>query len=124
MGLADAQALAQNITKGPQNGTLAANGKNYSSNNAYFSPGQIVEMQGVADRGEQSEEFVRQIASQMTVRSNTYTVYSIGQAIKQTASGQLTITGQRRLEALVERYSDASTGIIRFRTAELHIQSQ
>jgi hypothetical protein len=124
MGLADAQTLAQNIAKGPLNGTLAANGKNYSLNNAYFSPGQIVEMQGVADRGEQSEEFVRQITSQMTVRSNTFTVYSIGQAIKQTTAGQLTITSQRRLEALVERYTDSATGTIRFRTAELHILSQ
>lgn len=92
---------------------LAANGKQYGSTLAYDSPGEIVEMRGIADGGEGSEELLRQTANLFTARGNVFTVYSIGQAIKQTSAGKLVVTGEQRMQAMVERYVD-STSVTRF----------
>jgi Tfp pilus assembly protein PilX len=111
-----AQSIAQHIYD-----HLTATGKNigqlYNFPNGYYSPGEIVEIAGVADKGEASEELVRQVSNLLTARGNVFTVYTIGQTIKQTPSGQLKVTGERRLQAMVEGYVyDTATGEVRFRT--------
>ena len=111
-----AQAIAQNIFNRvvSQGGNK---GKLYGFENGYYSPGEIVEIQGVADRGEESEELVRQVSNLLTTRGNVFTIYSVGQSIKQTPSGNLKMKGERRIQSMVERYLfDGTTGEIRFRT--------
>jgi hypothetical protein len=113
-----AQTIAQNlydrvVASDPTNGN---NGKLYNFTNGYYSPGEIVEIMGVADGGEKSEALVRQVSNLITARGNVFSVYSVGQSIKQTPAGGLVVTGERRLRSMVERYVDSATGGIRFRT--------
>ncbi len=89
---------------------LAANGKNYGSA-GYDSPGEVVEVEGIADRGEKSEELVRQIMNLVSTRGNTFSVYSVGQALKQTPSGKLAVTAEQRYQATIERYADPDGGV-------------
>jgi len=104
-----ATMLAGNI----YNGTLATAGKKYGYADGYDSPGEIVEIKGIADQGEASEELVRKIANLITTRGNVFTVYSIGQALKQTPDGRLIVVGEQRLQAMIERidYTEKVGGI-------------
>ncbi len=99
----EAFALAGNIYAG----TLAdgaIKGQQYGRTDAYDSPGEIVEIKGVADNGEASEELVRQIANLITARGNVFSIYSVGQALKQTPNGELVVTAEQRQHVIVERY--------------------
>ncbi len=103
--LPEAQTIAQNV----YNHTLAASGKNYpailtNEPKVYESPGEIVEISGVADQGESGEELVREIANLVTARGNVFSIYTVGQALKQTPAGKLLITAEQRQQAMVERY--------------------
>lgn len=113
LSAASALTLAGNIF----NRTLATSapvGKQYGYTNGYDSPGEVVEVKGIADGGEKSEELVRQIMNLVTTRGNVLSVYTIGQAIKQTPDGKLNVTAQQRAQAMVERYLDATTNQVRF----------
>ena len=110
---ASAQTIADNIF----NRTLATTtpvGKQYGYTNGYDSPGEVVEIKGVADGGEKSEELVRQIMNLVTTRGKVFSVYTIGQAIKQTPGGKLSVTAQQRAQAMVERYLDPTTNQVHF----------
>jgi len=72
--------------------------------NAYDTPGEICEIKGVADGGEVSEALVRDIASLVTTRGGVFSIYTVGQSLKQTRSGKLNITAEQRQQAVVERY--------------------
>ncbi len=106
--VAQAQTLAENV----YNRTLATGGKQYGYAGGYDSVGEVVEVKGVADGGENSEELFRQVANQLTARGAVFDVFSIGQAIKQTPAGKLVVTGEQRLQSIVERYQDTD-GTIR-----------
>lgn len=93
-------------------------GKHYGYVNGYDSPGEIAEIAGVADGGEQSEELVRSISNLLTTRGNVFSIYTIGQSIKQTSKGKLVITGEERKQAMVERYL-ASDNTVNFRNIYL-----
>lgn len=108
----DALGLASNI----YNRILAADGKQYGNANAYDSAGEIVEIKGIADNGEKSEELIRNSANLLTARGNVFSVYSIGQALKQSPGGKLSLLGEQRVQVIVERYQDAS-GVVRFSPA-------
>jgi len=113
LDLDTAQTIANNI----YNRTLATGttpGKEYGYQLGYDSPGEVVEMSGVADKGEKSEELVRQIANLVTTRGNVFSVYTVGQAMKQTPSGNLKVTGEQRLQAMIERYVDPTTNEVHF----------
>jgi hypothetical protein len=117
-----ARTLARNIYErrlAPSTNFLPA-GKQYGNQNAAFhcyeSPGEVVEIRGIADRGERSEELVREIANLITARSNTFSVYTIGQALKQTPSGRLISTAEQRQHAIIERYSIGDSREVRLRT--------
>ena len=111
---AQAETIARNISSH----TLAANGKAYGNTNIFDSPGEVVEIAGVADGGEASEAVVRGIANLITSRGNVFSVYTIGQSLKQTPDGRLLVNGEQRIQAMVERYLDTSVspGVVRFRT--------
>ncbi len=74
--------------------------------NAFDTPGEICEIKGVADVGEKGEELVRDVASIITARGNVFSIYTIGQALRQTPNGQLIVTAEQRQHAVVERYHD------------------
>ncbi|XHR27702.1 MAG: hypothetical protein ACFUZC_17405 [Chthoniobacteraceae bacterium] len=116
LGIADAQRIAKNIFDWKRASTQQGDGKLYGLANAYYSPYQIVEIDGVASSGEESEELVRQVSNLLTTRSNVFTVYSVGESLKQTPSGRLVATGQKRLQATIERYLDSDTNQTQFRT--------
>lgn len=105
LSLPDAQRLASNIHKKNK----ANNGKLYSYPGAYYSAGEVVEIDGVASDGEASEQIVREIDNLLTARGNVFTVYTIGQSLKTKPNGSLLVTGEQRLQVMVERYVDNST---------------
>lgn len=117
-GVSDAltSASAQAIATAIVTGSVAASGTLYNFPNGYYSPGEIAEIAGVADKGESSEELVRQVSNLITARGNIFTIYSVGEAVKQTPDGRLVTVGQRRLQSMIERYVDPATGDVRFRT--------
>ena len=117
-----AQTLAQNVYGGVISPGNSGNGfpevgKQYAGVPYFYSPGQIAEISGVSDQGEASEQLVRQAVNQLTTRGDVFTVYSVGQSLQQTAAGNLLVTGEERLQAVVERYLDATVtpAAIRFR---------
>src|SRR6185436_1972232 len=84
-------------------------GKAYPASQAnlpdvYDCPGEVVEIKGVADQGEESEELLREIANLITARGNVFSIYTVGQALKQTPTGKLIVTGEQRQQAMVERF--------------------
>lgn len=97
---ANAAQLASNIVQM----TLSSNGHAYAMTNGFYtSIGQLAEIQGMADSGEPSEGNLFEPLAQTTVTGNVFTVYTIGQAIKQLPSGGIIVTGEKRFEATVER---------------------
>ncbi len=91
--------------------TLAASGKVYGHPDVFDSPGEIVEIAGIAGGGEESEELVRSLGNLMTARSNVFGVYVIGQSLNP-KSGK--VTGEQRMHFMVERFVE--NGAVRFRT--------
>ncbi|HEX4083790.1 MAG TPA: hypothetical protein VHY22_02680 [Chthoniobacteraceae bacterium] len=102
-----AASIASNI----YNKTLAKKGTLYNYPGAYISQGEICEIAGVSDQGEQSEELVRQIASLTTARTGVFSIYAVGQALKQAPSGLLSVTAEQRTQTTVEQIS-VTTGSI------------
>lgn len=74
----------------------------------YLYPGQLVETAGVADMGESSEALLRAIVDHSAVKSNTFTVFAVGQSIRQTVSGELIVLGEQRTQTIVRW--DMNTG--------------
>jgi hypothetical protein len=79
-------------------------GKSYGSPTTYDSPGEVVEVEGVADKGEESEAVVRGIANLICARGSVFNVYTIGQSLTQTRGGELKVTAEQRQLTLIERY--------------------
>lgn len=117
--IATAQLLSSNIINGVLSPTTVNGmGKNYPTTAAtgYLTPGQIAEISGVSDSGESSEENFRQVIGQLCARGDVYTIYSVGQALKISLNGSVSVTGEQRLQSMVERYQNPSTGAISLRT--------
>jgi len=94
--------------------TLAATGRSYGTGlmtNLYFSPAQIAEIAGISDTGESSEGVLRSVLNQATVRGNVFSIYTVGEALKQDKSGTIHVLSERRFQNIVERY-DSGTNII------------
>lgn len=102
---AEATTLATNI----YNRTLSSKGKIYGFADGYDSPGEIAEIAGVADGGEETEEVLRGIASLTSARGSVFTVYTIGQSLKQTPANTLVITGEQRQQVMLEGYPDTAS---------------
>jgi len=109
----DAQTIASNIyfrTLSPPGPDGKTKGKSYGYANAYDSPGEVVEIKGVADSGEESEAVVRGLSNLICSRGGVFTVYSIGQSLQQTRKGDtLIITGEHRQQVMLERYQLPTT---------------
>jgi len=105
----EAAELADNIyhrTLSPTNAQISAFGKQFGYQAGYDSPGEMIEVKGIGDQGEGGEALVRDIANLVTARGNIFSVYSIGQSVKHTLEGKLIITGEQRLQSMLERYLD------------------
>lgn len=103
----------------------AAGGKQYGYAGGFDSVGEICEIEGIADEGEKSEEVIREIANLITTRGNVFSIYSIGQSLKQTPNGSLLVQGEQRLQSMVERfsYTDSASGEARVRIAQAYYRS-
>jgi len=113
------QALIETIRGNIQSRTLANSqgnqGITYGSGtatNILFTPAQIVEYAGVADRGEASESVLREMLDVAAIRSSVFTIYSVGQAVSQDASGTLRVLAESRKQRTIELTSpnSATTG--------------
>jgi len=107
LSLTAARTLATNVL----HHTLAPSGKNFGEPQVYDSPGEVIEIKGVADGGESSEELVREISNQITARGGVFCVYSIGQTLKQTSDGRLLVLAEQRTQSFVERLQDPNGGV-------------
>jgi Tfp pilus assembly protein PilX len=80
--------------------SMAANGTNYGVP-AFTSPGELAEIQGIADGGEASELNLRSLVDLATTHGSTFRVFSIGQTLKQTHSGALVLQSEQYKEAII-----------------------
>jgi hypothetical protein len=85
------------------NGNAGINWGTGDATNFYFSPGQLAEIQGVSDGGEACEATLRDIFSVTAVRGNVFSIYTVGQALKQDAQGNLHVLSEQRFQNVVER---------------------
>lgn len=119
ISIAKAREIARHIYNRDLANNGTRNGKRYGYAEAYDSPGEIVEIAGVADGGEETEAVVRGIANLLTTRGSVYTVYTVGQTLKQTRNGALVVTAESRQQTMLERYTDSTApDKVRFRRIE------
>lgn len=96
---------ATNLARRLYQKTLAATGKTYGHPGIYDSPGEFIEIAGIADQGEQSESLVRALANLVSTRSAVFCVHSVGQTLKiRRQDRQLLITGECRQRTFFEIY--------------------
>jgi hypothetical protein len=110
------------------------NGVDFGAPNRYDYPGEVCEIAGVADNGAsdwEKEQIVRNIISNLTTKSNVFAVWGVAQTVKKNPANGASnpgtfeskaagaraddiITGEKRFEAVVERYvwpgTDAAAG--------------
>lgn len=77
--------------------------RKYGYSKGFDSPGEIVEIKGVADLGEPSEELIRQIGNLTTARGSVFTVYTVGQAIRM-VNGKPVVRAEHRRQCMLERF--------------------
>lgn len=107
-----AEVVARNIV----NHTLASGGSKYAGGQKFYNyPGEICEVSGVADTGSsdwEREATIRNLASIITTKSNTFSVWGVAQTLKKSSAnhqygqyekGDL-VTGEKRFQAIVERF--------------------
>lgn len=110
-GATAASMVVDNIV----NHRLATGGVDFGAPGEYDYVGEVAEIAGVADTGAtdwEKEQMIRYVASNLTTTSNVFSVWGVAQKIKkrpgnvQYGTFQVgdTITGERRFQAIVERY--------------------
>lgn len=92
-----AETLADNISRHVVSQKGASFGTNF-----YYLPGQIAEIEGVSDSGEASEGIFRQVIDLATTRGTVFSVYAVGQSLKQDPNGNIRVLGERRQVTLLE----------------------
>lgn len=85
-------------------------GRDYGFGKLFLSRGQLAELAGFSDGGESGEALLRGVIDLMDVRSNAFTVYSIGQAVTETANQSFIVQAEQRTETILLR---DSTGKVR-----------
>jgi hypothetical protein len=101
-------------------GTRATGGRTFGGSGLLATVGELAEIKGVADSGEQSEENLRRIASQATTQGRTFRVFAVGESISQAPSGQITVHASRTVEALLAPAPDANPVVFKPVTWQLH----
>jgi hypothetical protein len=96
--------VAQMTPSSANLGSISLKGTNYdSANGLYAHIGELAEIAGVADGGEASEANLYEPLAQTTVGGDVFTVYTVGQALRQTPSGSIVVNGEKRYQATIER---------------------
>ncbi len=100
--------FATNILMAPINPASYLDGGNTwalydSTNGLYAHVGELAEVSQLTDGGESGEGNLYELLAQTTVSDNVFTVYTIGQALKQTAGGGFVVNGDKRYEVTIER---------------------
>ena len=102
-----ANALATNILNYvTASGVGGGMGTNYDAGKAmtnYYFAGQLAEVSGIADTGEASEATIREITSGGSVNGNVFSIYCVGQSLRQDSGNGIHVTGEQRKQAIVER---------------------
>lgn len=99
---AETETLAEHVNRRDLAVGSANPGQTFADSSIYYSPWQIVEVAGVAEGGEESEALVREIGGLASARSNVFSIYSIGQSVRQLRDGRVTLLGERRSHTIVE----------------------
>jgi hypothetical protein len=101
LSLSQADTVINNIG----NRTLATGETALSGINTNFlyTPGQVAQFKNVSDGGEATEALVREITGLSAVRGNVFSIYSMGQALKQDKSGNIYVLGTQRTQKVFER---------------------
>lgn len=81
----------------------------------FVSVGEIAEISGISDRGEESEDTLREIIDLASIRGNVFRVHAIGQSLKQTPSGTLLIQSEKSVVAILERTTDGKIRIVHWK---------
>jgi len=110
---ARAEMLADNISRH----VVSPKGESFGTN-FYYLPGQIAEIEGVSDSGEASEEIFRKMIDLATTRGTVFSVYAVGQSLKQDPKGNLRVLGERRQVTLLE--CPPLNGATKVRTISTH----
>jgi len=93
--------VAGNILNGtPATGVAGEIGNNYTN---FYHPAQLAEISGIADTGEASEAAIRETASLGAVSGNVFSIYAVGQSLKQDSLGGIHVVGEERRQVIVER---------------------
>ncbi len=101
------------ISSNIANRIYAANGNPYGHSNVLDTIGELAEIRGVADSGEESEDILREIIDQAAVQGNVFRIHSVGQALKQNPAGtSFTIQAERRITTIVERQANGKLRIV------------
>jgi len=99
---------ASNVIENVMGHVLASGGRDFGTTNVFKGAGELVEIKGVSDGGESSEDNLPGIIGPTTVRSDVYRVLCIGQSIKQTPTGGLTINATKSVETIIESQKDGT----------------
>ncbi len=69
----------------------------------YAYPGELLEIEGIADGGEESEALAGEVLALTTTRSDVFRIYAVGQSVRQTSSGVINVVAEEKKMSLVER---------------------
>lgn len=84
-------------------------GQAYGINGTFLSRGELCEVDGLASSGEESEALIREVVDHATTRSSMFSIFSIGQSLRQNPSGRIDVVGERRTHEIVEVPGDGSS---------------
>lgn len=108
-----ANILDQTLATGSTTTGVAFGPVAFTGEKLYSMPGEICEVKGIADGGEESESLARGLTGFFTDRSNVFSVFSVGQKIQQLPTGKIKILGESRIRTMMERYEDGGVWKVR-----------
>ncbi|XHR30994.1 MAG: hypothetical protein ACFUZC_10600 [Chthoniobacteraceae bacterium] len=82
--------------------TGSSSGYDYGLPNGMITAAQIAEIQDVASGGESTEALLQGVVDLFIARGNVFSIYTVGQSIRQQKSGAVTVLGERRGRTVVE----------------------
>lgn len=109
LSYAELDVLIENIrTKKMANMTTGEKGFNFGTQALkekmlYSMPSEVLEVEGIADRGEACEANVARLIEHLTTRGNVFSIFTVGQRITQFANGGIKVDAETRQRVVVEK---------------------
>lgn len=91
----------------------------YGPTNYYASIGKLAEVAGIGSANKSGESILREVVDQTTVQGNVFRIHAVGQALKQTPSGQFLIQAERSIETIMERDGNGKFHVVYWRALPL-----